>query len=32
MSIGAGLEENTANASKLIEKCFLDLKNIFLNQ
>ena len=22
----------TANASKLIEKCFLDLRNIFLNQ
>ena len=23
---------HTANASKLIEKCFLDLRNIFLNQ
>ena len=25
-------EYNNANASKLIEKCFLDLRNIFSNQ
>ena len=24
--------KHTSNASKLIEKCFLDLRNIFLNQ